>query len=89
MNGAFKFEPRWKEELLVTGEGGRFVLEMPMGVSSVYFPSESIWQDLSPDWAKSQYNDIETELSRWCSDHAIDLYVSASATLTILSEGKA
>ncbi len=39
----FKFQPRWKEELVVTGDGGQFILELPMGVLSAYLPTESAW----------------------------------------------
>jgi hypothetical protein len=27
----FRFQPRWKEELVVSADGGSIVLELPMG----------------------------------------------------------
>jgi len=38
----FQFEPRWKEELVVKGSGGSFVLELPMGVYSAYLPTQEV-----------------------------------------------
>ena len=31
MDKLFRFHPRWKEELVCTGPGGSFILELPMG----------------------------------------------------------
>jgi hypothetical protein len=49
----FRFQPRWKEELVVSGEGGSFVLELPMGVLSAHLPTEEEWERRAPDWARS------------------------------------
>jgi hypothetical protein len=47
----FQFKPRWKEELVVSGPGGSFVLELPMGVLSAYLPTEETWRSKAPAWA--------------------------------------
>lgn len=36
---AFRFAPRWKEELVVTGPGGAFILDLPMGVLTAVLPA--------------------------------------------------
>jgi hypothetical protein len=38
----FNFAPRWKEELVCLCALGSFVLEMPIGVTSVYLPTEDV-----------------------------------------------
>jgi hypothetical protein len=75
----FRFQPRWKEELLVSGSGGSFVLDMPMGVSSVNCPSETTWRECAPDWAQSLWPDLHRELEDWCAENGTDLYVYHSA----------
>lgn len=62
----FTFQPRWKEELVVTGPGGSFILELPMGVLSAYLPTESAWERKSPSWAKNLWPDLKNELEAWC-----------------------
>ncbi len=74
----FQFEPRWKEELVVTGPGGAFVLEMPMGILSVNLPSAAAWAETAPDWARDLRPVLHAELTQWCLDHHADLYVSHS-----------
>lgn len=62
----FKFQPRWKEELVVSGEGGQFILELPMGILSAHLPTEATWKSKSPDWAKDHYSELRAELEEWC-----------------------
>ena len=45
----FDFQPRWKEEWVVTGAGGSFVLDLPIGVLSAYLPDESEWSRRGPE----------------------------------------
>ena len=49
----FTFTPRWKDELVCSCSLGRFVLEMPMGVTSVYLPPEQRWQSIAPELGKA------------------------------------
>lgn len=75
----FSFQPRWKEELVVTGSGGAFVLDLPMGVLSVHLPLETTWQEQAPEWARSLWSVLKEELEEWCLEHDADFYISASA----------
>ena len=75
----FQFQPRWKEELVVTGPGGMLVLEHPMGVPTVYLPTEREWQRRAPAWAGSMYPALKDELEAWCSHHGMRLVVEKSA----------
>ena len=75
----FRFEPRWKEELVCSCSLGSFLLEMPMGVVSVCLPSETTWLRSSPDWAKPHWEAFRTQLREWCSLQGIPLCVSETA----------
>jgi len=72
---AFTFSPRWKEELLCSCALGSFVLEMPMGVVSVYLPSEKNWLAAAPEWAKPHWGLLETQLRQWCEQKGIPFHV--------------
>jgi hypothetical protein len=74
----FQFAPRWKEELEVTGPGGAFVLELPMGILSANLPSAVTWAETAPDWARDLWPVLHDELMQWCVDHDADLYFSHS-----------
>ena len=74
-----KFEPRWKEELVCTSPAGRFVLEMPMGVVSVYYPAKAAWAARGPAWAVPYWGEIHEQLSAWCAAENVPLYVDESA----------
>jgi hypothetical protein len=71
----FSFQPRWKEELVVTGPGGAFVLELPMGILSAYLPTESAWRSKAPHWAIDLWPVLKAELEQWCRDNQARLYV--------------
>ncbi len=62
----FRFLPRWKEELVVTGPGGRFILDLPMGVFSACLPTEEAWGRKAPDWARGLWRPLRDELEAWC-----------------------
>lgn len=62
----FRFQPRWKEELVVTGPGGAFVLELSMGILSAYLPTEAVWRRTAPDWASNLWPMLKAELEEWC-----------------------
>lgn len=74
-----KFRARWKEELVCTSRLGSFVLEMPMGILSVYFPTEDAWRERAPDWAAPHWAEILSELEAWCAASEIPLYIDESA----------
>jgi len=75
----FDFQPRWKEELVVSGAGGSFVLELPMGVLSAYLPTESEWSHRGPEWARSLWSVLRQELEEWCDKNNAQLFVDPSA----------
>lgn len=75
----FQFQGRWKEELVVTGPGGEFVLELPMGVLSAYLPTEEAWPAKAPAWAADLWPVLRAELAEWCQAHKAELVVEATA----------
>ena len=77
----FSFSPRWKEELVCSCALGSFLLEMPMGITSVYFPTESAWQQKAPEWARPYWTKINEQLARWCARQTIPLYVKDDAAV--------
>lgn len=82
----FHFRARWKEELVVTGPGGSFILELPMGVLSAYLPTEDVWATVSPPWAMSLWPTLKAELERWCASNRAVLIIDETATVIALNE---
>ncbi|NTF08758.1 hypothetical protein G6L37_21530 [Agrobacterium rubi] len=76
---SFHFQTRWKEELVVSGNGGSFVLEMPIGVLSVYLPTETEWERRAPDWAKRLWPILRLELEDWCQENHAKFYIDHTA----------
>jgi hypothetical protein len=79
----FQFQPRWKEELVVNGPGGNFVLELPMGVLSAYLPTEIAWLRKAPDWAKHLWPELRNELETWCQNNNAELVIDESASVYV------
>ena len=75
----FRFEPRWKEELVVTGPGGAFVLELPMGILSAYLPTEEVWSQVGPLWALDLWPILKTELEAWCVANKARFHIDETA----------
>jgi hypothetical protein len=75
----FQFQPRWKEELIVTGPGGSFTLEHPMGKRSVYLPDEHGWVRNAPPWCANLWPILYSELQTYCTQEGIDFYVEAGS----------
>jgi len=75
----FSFQARWKEELVVTGPGGSFILELPMGVLSAYLPTEEAWAGRAPAWAAELWPALKRDLEQWCRDNGARLYVDETA----------
>ena len=72
----FRFEPQWKEELVVHHEGGCFVLEFPMGRPTVCLPSESRWGTIAPLSIRGCWFELQAQLDAWCRDHQFQLAIS-------------
>jgi hypothetical protein len=77
----FKFQPRWKEELVCTGPGGTFVLELPMGVLSAYLPTETAWQSKAPAWARDLWPVLKEELEAWCLANKATFVIDETASV--------
>ncbi|MCW8108575.1 hypothetical protein OPS25_08710 [Alteromonas ponticola] len=75
----FKFQPRWKEELVVTGPGGSFILELPMGILTAYLPTHSAWEQKGPSWAQNLWPHLRLELEAWCVENKAQFVIDASA----------
>jgi hypothetical protein len=75
----FHFQPRWKEELVVSGSGGSFVLELPMGILSAYLPTEAEWERRAPAWAQSLWPELKRELEDWCCKNKAQFHINPSA----------
>jgi hypothetical protein len=75
----FQFQPRWKEELVVTGPGGAFILDLPMGVLTACLPTEAVWREQAPAWARELWPVLHAELAKWCVATKAGLEVDARA----------
>jgi hypothetical protein len=75
----FRFQPRWKEELVVSGSGGSFLLDLPMGVLSACLPSEAAWKEHGPAWARDLWPELKRDLEAWCLANEADLFIVATA----------
>lgn len=68
---------------MVTGEGGEFILELPMGILTAYLPTEDAWSKKSPGWAKHLYPDLKTELELWCEENKAQFVIDETARVVI------
>jgi hypothetical protein len=80
----FQFRPRWKEELVVTGPGGVFVLGLPMGVYSACLPTQEVWINTAPEWAKDLWPVLEAESAEWCKNNKAKLHIDETAFVFIV-----
>jgi len=77
----FKFESRWKEELVCEGSGSSFVLELPMGVLTAYLPTEAAWSEKGPSWAKRLWPNLRTDLEQWCAKSGARFVIDETAAV--------
>ena len=75
----FSFQPRWKEELVCTGPGGSFILELPMGRLSAYLPTEQAWKEKGPRWAVDLWPVLRDELESWCRSNNAQFFIDEKA----------
>jgi hypothetical protein len=71
----FRFLPRWKEELVVTGPGGQFILDLPMGVFSACLPTQAAWPRKAPSWAHDLWPQVRRELEGWSRENNAQLVI--------------
>jgi hypothetical protein len=50
-----------------------------MGVPSVYIPTEPIWQNLAPTWARPHWNSVYVQLAVWCTSHGLPLHADSAS----------
>ena len=74
-----QFQPKWKEELVCTMDGRQFIIEMTMGVLTVFFPSQSTWESCAPDWAIHHWAQVKEDLTLWCAQQKIPLVIEEHA----------
>lgn len=78
---SFRFEPKWREELVCTCRLGSFSLEMTMGsATEVYLPTEEAWQTRAPEWAKPYWDQLHAQLVGWCGSR-YPLFLSETAPI--------
>jgi hypothetical protein len=78
----FRFQQRWKEELVCSCSEGRFGLEITMGgARKVYLPTEVSWPRRGPDWAKDQWESLHAQLIAWCEENGATLYLEEKASV--------
>ena len=75
----FRFQARWKEELIVDCEFGSFMLELVGNPLAVYLPTQAVWVDRVPDWAKELWPGLHSELHAWFMANRVLLSVDESA----------
>ena len=63
-----RFVPRWREELEVIGHGRKLVFELilEIGHFHLYFPTETRWAKVAPDWARGRGAEYHTACTTWC-----------------------
>lgn len=50
-----------------------------MGILSAYLPTEEVWRDKGPDWAKGLWPVLHDELLEWCRKNKANFIVEATA----------
>jgi hypothetical protein len=50
-----------------------------MGILSAYLPTEEIWSQKAPSWAKGLYHELKSELEAWCMENKAQLIVNTTA----------
>ena len=77
----FQFSPRWGEFLVVQGPGGSFALDHPMGIPSVYLPTEEEYRQKAPSWAVDLWDVLRDELEQYCRKYDYRFRIERGATL--------
>ena len=60
-------------------DGRCFVIELTMGVITVYFPTQSKWESSAPEWARQHWDRIRADLSAWCQQQKMPLVIEDDA----------
>ena len=78
----FRFEPRWKEVLVVRAEAGAFELVLSMGIMTAYLPAQAEWQRQAPEWARPLWPQLRDELEEWCRGNGTQFIIDPSGTVS-------
>jgi hypothetical protein len=81
----FRFQPRWKEELVCTSPGGTIVLELPMGVLSAYLPTEAAWKHTAPAWSRDLWPVLRSEIEARCKANKTKFIIDETADVNFVS----
>ena len=60
-------------------DGRRFVIELTMGVLTVYLPTQPKWSASAPEWAAQQWERVRADLSEWCEQQKMPLVIEDHA----------
>lgn len=58
----YKFQARWKEELVCVGPMGEFILDFFMGIPTVCIPDQNVWDAKYPGF---DYKDFKRQVEAW------------------------
>ena len=64
---------------MVTGPGGSFILDLPMGIFTACLPTQDRWRDTAPPWAAELWGVLKSELEDWCRFNNAELTIEATA----------
>lgn len=74
-----RYQARWKELLDGFYEGHHFTVEMTMGVSHVYFPTEETWNGTAPEWARGLWKQARDDAETWSLANSVLFNVDPAA----------
>ncbi|NJO15544.1 MAG: hypothetical protein HC877_07305 [Thioploca sp.] len=71
----FEFSPRWKDLVTCRGPGGSFILD------SGSLPTEIVWKEKAPSWAKKLWPVLKEELEAWYKERGAQLIIDERASV--------
>jgi hypothetical protein len=75
----FRFQPRWKEELVCTAPRRNPRAGTPDGILSAYLPTEEEWKRRAPEWARGLWQELKSELEEWCQSKDAQFIIDPKA----------
>jgi hypothetical protein len=74
-------KPRWKEELVISCDAGKFSIDLTMGTLKVYLPDESSFDRVAPAWAQGHWSEVHDAVKQWCESNYVPLVVESNGRL--------
>ncbi len=71
----YKFQARWKEELVCSGPMGEFILDLPMGILTVCIPDKNVWDAKFPGF---DFDDFKRQVEAWALNNNAKLEYGGS-----------